>query len=217
MLRAVRTQEMRVRNKGRHGPSPNADTSDQHKRDERRHGGPPPDADVTARCVKSWSDIVPGQSLKYQPYLNFRRQSHTKLKALISRLSEPIYGSSTTSNISEGGSSQVGTQGILRMTESQQMVEVMKSRTFLSRVSDSGPSLLGWMTDLPSERLTPVLSRGLSAMGYPPSLSPSLQQTQAILENFSQDPKFTKTSLLNSSRLTESIPFPIWQYYPKWF
>ena len=151
--------------------------------------------------LKSRNDIVPGRSRKYQPCLNFRRQSHTKLKALISRLSEPIYRSSTSSNVSERGSSQVGTPGTLRTMESQPMVEVMNSRTLLSRVSDSGPSLLSRMTDLPSERLTPVLSRGLSAMGYLPSLSPSLQQTQAILESFSRDPKFTKTSLLNSSRL----------------
>ena len=37
----------------------------------------------------------------------------------------------------------------------------------------------------------------------PPALSPSLQQTQAVLENFSHDPKFAKTSLLNSARLPQ--------------
>ena len=37
----------------------------------------------------------------------------------------------------------------------------------------------------------------------PPSLSPSLTQTQSILENFSRDPKFAKTSLLNSPRLPQ--------------
>jgi len=37
----------------------------------------------------------------------------------------------------------------------------------------------------------------------PPSLSPSLMQTLATLENFSRDPKLTKTSLLNSTRLPQ--------------
>ena len=37
----------------------------------------------------------------------------------------------------------------------------------------------------------------------PPSLSQSLSQTQAILKNFSRDPKLAKSSLLNSSRLPQ--------------
>jgi hypothetical protein len=37
----------------------------------------------------------------------------------------------------------------------------------------------------------------------PPSLSPSLMQTQTILENFSRDPKLAKSSLHNSARLPQ--------------
>ena len=38
-----------------------------------------------------------------------------------------------------------------------------------------------------------------------PSLPPELRQTQATLENFSRDPKYARTSLLNSLQLPQFL------------
>jgi len=179
-------------------------TRDEHERGEPKQGGPSPDADVTARCVEITERYRAGTITKVSAILELQMTipcevKGTYLEALTAYLRvlnnfkcirERVIPCGESRNREDDG--EPGDDG---GDERENIAEPNKRQRSQSTEPDDGttkrkidPSTFAW-----------VIRDGID----PPSLSPSLLQTQAILKNFSRDPKFAKRSLLNSSRLPQ--------------
>jgi hypothetical protein len=179
-------------------------TRDGCERGEHEQGGPSPDADVTARCVEITERYRAGTITKVSAILELQTTiphevEETYLEALAAYLRVLDNFKRIRERVIPGGESRNreddGEPGDDGGDEQENIAEPNKCQRTQSTEPDDGstkrkidPSTFAW-----------VIRDGID----PPSLSPSLLQTQAILENFSRDPKFAKTSLLNSSRLPQ--------------
>jgi hypothetical protein len=173
---------------------------------ERAEGqqGPPPDIETTAKCVEITERFRAGTISKVSAILELQqtiphRVEATYLEALGAYMRVLDNFESIRERVVPGedarGHEAGGEPGGDADNEGEGAAGSNKRPRSRSGGSDEGfvkrkidPSVFAWTVRDEID---------------PPTLSPILLQTQAILENFSRDPKFAKTSLLNSTRLPQ--------------